>query len=451
MPLRLPAHLIHSIFLLSAAFAETEGTSTASSSASHLSGSFSEIVIGPSVIPSGSITLWDVGFSLRKDWADLRDEEACPVSPNLMTVEPDAPDGDQKLFEAVVSTLHPSDEATVSALLGNPAKEAVEGRPSNNAEESFVSFEEWKKIKLVEEGDDEDSAPSIISSEGHSVGDEGTTVKGSDRTGKDKAGESLVADHYSSKHKSSDRCVPDATDSVLPNEWSQSILITEDSTSAKSTKSASVSPGPQRNRYNYASPDCSARIHSSSPQTQHASSLLHKSRDRYMLTPCKTDEHWVIIELCDEIRVEALDVAAWEFFSGVVRDVRISVGGAEDDGDEEEEMVQGPVKGRGSKWKEVGAFVGKNVRGTQVNLTYPQVPMNPAQGLPSDLCLVRTNVLPSLSPPGLPLLLRYRILLPRLPSQGLWDEPDGGLQVGTEAAHSDSAGEREGEGDFERS
>lgn len=104
------------------------------------------------------------------------------------------------------------------------------------------------------------------------------------------------------------------------------------------------------NRYNYASPDCSARIHSASPLTQHASSLLHKSRDRYMLTPCKADQHWVIVELCDEIRIEAIEISLWEFYSGVIRDIRLSA--AEDDD--------------AKSWKEVATFVGRNVRGVQV-------------------------------------------------------------------------------------
>jgi len=105
------------------------------------------------------------------------------------------------------------------------------------------------------------------------------------------------------------------------------------------------------NRYNYASPDCSARIHSASSQTQHASSLLHKSRDRYMLTPCKAKQHWVVIELCDEIRVEAIEIAVWEFFSGIVREVKLSV-------EQDDTQV----------WKEVESFVGKNVRGVQVSV-----------------------------------------------------------------------------------
>jgi hypothetical protein len=105
-------------------------------------------------------------------------------------------------------------------------------------------------------------------------------------------------------------------------------------------------------RYNYASPDCSARVLSSSALTQHASSLLHKSRDRYMLTPCRADEHWVVIELCDEIRVEALELAVWEFFSGIVRGITVSVGD----------------EAGGSSWSQVGEFVGKNVRGAQVSV-----------------------------------------------------------------------------------
>lgn len=109
--------------------------------------------------------------------------------------------------------------------------------------------------------------------------------------------------------------------------------------------------GKKANRYNYASPDCSARVLSSSPLTQHASSLLHKSKDRYMLTPCRAGEHFVVVELCDEIRISAFEIAVWEFFSGVVRSVRLSVGGEETE-----------------EWKPVGEWVGKNVRGVQVSV-----------------------------------------------------------------------------------
>lgn len=125
-------------------------------------------------------------------------------------------------------------------------------------------------------------------------------------------------------------------------------------------------------RYNYAAPDCGARVLSSSPSTQNAPSILHKSKDRYMLTPCRSDEHWVVVELCDEIRVEAVEVAVWEFFSGIVRSVRVSVG---DDSEGE--------------WSQVGEFVGKNVRGVQVSLT-AAFGLQTANNRPS-LCLRRLD------------------------------------------------------------
>ena len=66
-----------------------------------------------------------------------------------------------------------------------------------------------------------------------------------------------------------------------------------------------------------------------------------------MLTPCKADQHWVTIELCDEIRVEAIDIAMWEFFSGIIREVRLSGRNEEDE------------------FSFVGSFATKNARGSQ--------------------------------------------------------------------------------------
>jgi hypothetical protein len=70
-----------------------------------------------------------------------------------------------------------------------------------------------------------------------------------------------------------------------------------------------------------------------------------------MLTPCKADQHWVVVELCDEIRIESFEISIWEFFSGIVRDVVLSV--ADD--------VDTP------SWDKVGSFVGRNVRGVQAS------------------------------------------------------------------------------------
>lgn len=182
-----------------------------------------------------------------------------------------------------------------------PVEEPVVDHPKGQPD--FVSFEEWKRIRQAEE----DSQPP--------EGPKETTTNDSATDQKEKP-------------------------SSEPPEHSEPVVEVD-------------IPKASGNRYNYASPDCSARIHSASPQTQHASAILHKSRDRYMLTPCKSDQHYVIVELCDEIRIESLEIAVWEFFSGVVRDVKLSVG---EDGDEKD-------------WKEVASFVARNVRGAQVSVT----------------------------------------------------------------------------------
>ena len=119
-------------------------------------------------------------------------------------------------------------------------------------------------------------------------------------------------------------------------------------------------------RYNYASPDCSARVISSSSGSQHASSVLHKSKDRYMLTPCNAKEHWVVIELCDEIRIEAIEIGMFEFFSGVVKDVVLSVDVLEDEDEDDQDVSPGEAQSNKSEWEEVGTFTAKNVRGNQV-------------------------------------------------------------------------------------
>ncbi|WWD03343.1 hypothetical protein V865_001395 [Kwoniella europaea PYCC6329] len=226
--------------------------------------------------------------------------------------------------------------------------------------EPFISFEDWKKIKQAE--DEEREYEEEAGMAGSSVTSESSSAAEAAHPPTD-AIPGRTTSHDSSR--SSDPPMVSSSKSKGKND--QNTISSSQSQSQQ--PSASPPPAPHHNRYNYASPDCSARIHSSSPQTQHASSLLHKSRDRYMLTPCKAKEHWVVVELCDEIRIEAVEVAIWEFFSGVVREVRVSVGGEDDE--EFEDDPADDVTGRSVKWKEVGSFVGKNVRGVQT-FTLPQ-------------------------------------------------------------------------------
>jgi hypothetical protein len=75
---------------------------------------------------------------------------------------------------------------------------------------------------------------------------------------------------------------------------------------------------------NYASPDCGAKILSSNPEAQSASSVLSDKKDEYMLSPC-TDRIWFVIELCDSIQAQRVELANFELFSSPLKSVSISV------------------------------------------------------------------------------------------------------------------------------
>ena len=109
---------------------------------------------------------------------------------------------------------------------------------------------------------------------------------------------------------------------------------------------------PLTDRFNYASLDCSARVHTSHRSAKSASSILSSKRDRYMLSPCDSKEkQFVAVELCDDIRIDTVQLANFEFFSGVFKDFSVSVA----------KTYTTDIDG----WTHVGTYNAKNVRGVQ--------------------------------------------------------------------------------------
>ncbi|GAA98991.1 uncharacterized protein L969DRAFT_51228 [Mixia osmundae IAM 14324] len=110
-------------------------------------------------------------------------------------------------------------------------------------------------------------------------------------------------------------------------------------------------------RTNYASFDCAAAVHRSSKQTKGASSILREAKDRYMLTPCKTPNKFVIIELCEAIEIDTLVLANYEFFSSMFKlfSVKVTDRLAVSTGDTDSEQ-----------WINLGTFRARNVRGLQI-------------------------------------------------------------------------------------
>ncbi|KAF9478205.1 hypothetical protein BDN70DRAFT_880260 [Pholiota conissans] len=112
---------------------------------------------------------------------------------------------------------------------------------------------------------------------------------------------------------------------------------------------------PTTDRFNYASLDCSARVHTSHRSAKSPTSILSSKRDRYMLSPCDTKEQqFVVVELCDDIRIDTVQLANFEFFSGVFKDFTVRVS---------DRYPANPSDL--SAWTTAGSYRAKNVRGVQ--------------------------------------------------------------------------------------
>lgn len=106
-------------------------------------------------------------------------------------------------------------------------------------------------------------------------------------------------------------------------------------------------------RFNYANLDCSARVHTSHRSAKSSSSILSSKKDKYMLSPCSSgkEEQFVVVELCEDIRIDTVQLANFEFFSGVFKEFSVKVAKTyttSDDG-----------------WVLAGTYKAKNVRGVQ--------------------------------------------------------------------------------------
>lgn len=111
---------------------------------------------------------------------------------------------------------------------------------------------------------------------------------------------------------------------------------------------------PLTDRFNYASLDCSARVHLAHKTAKFSSSILSSKKDRYMLSPCKGQKQFVVVELCEDIRIDTVQLANFEFFSGVFKDFTVSVA----------KTYSTEMEG----WTAAGTYKAKNVRGVQVSV-----------------------------------------------------------------------------------
>ncbi|KAI9374915.1 hypothetical protein BJX61DRAFT_532000 [Aspergillus egyptiacus] len=106
-----------------------------------------------------------------------------------------------------------------------------------------------------------------------------------------------------------------------------------------------------KERFNYASFDCAATVLKTNPEAKGSSAVLIENKDSYMLNECRAQNKFLILELCDDILVDTVVLANYEFFSSIFHTFRVSV------------ADRYPAKP--DQWKELGIYEARNTREIQ--------------------------------------------------------------------------------------
>ncbi|PWY70241.1 hypothetical protein BO70DRAFT_373951 [Aspergillus heteromorphus CBS 117.55] len=106
-----------------------------------------------------------------------------------------------------------------------------------------------------------------------------------------------------------------------------------------------------KERFNYASFDCAATVLKTNSECTGSSSVLIENKDSYMLNECRAKNKFLILELCDDILVDTVVLANYEFFSSIFHTFRVSV------------ADRYPAKL--DQWRELGIYEARNTREVQ--------------------------------------------------------------------------------------
>ena len=250
---------------------------------------------------------------------------------------------------AEITTESPPSSAPHST---DPSSSSVSILPSNEPEEpsplegdKFMSFEEWKKQNLQKVGQSEHigrnkadtqaqrKRPVSIHTALDSLGDDAEIeldFSGFIPDGPELASTSAVMESGEAEHVQSDL----------------------EAASTPGVRSRSRNAGTtSKERYNYANFDCSANIRKFNPEATSTGAVLGENKDSYMLNVCSASNKFLILELCDDISIDTIVLANFEFFSSIFRTFRVSV------------SDKYPVKI--DKWMTIGTFEARNTRDVQ--------------------------------------------------------------------------------------
>lgn len=250
-----------------------------------------------------------------------------------------------------------TDGAGASGTVSSESEAELEtDSPFDNA--NFLSFEEWKNRNLAQVGQSPDNVgqgrPAASNQAARrrpvnvnaldSLGDEAEIEIDFSGFGTPVEENSIASNMQRGAQGAGATKATKDEDKVAPSSWA----LSKDA--GKTCKE----------RFNYASFDCAATVLKTNKQAKSSSSILVENKDSYMLNTCSADNKFLIVELCDDILVDTVVLANYEFFSSMFRHFRVSV------------SDRYPVKME--RWRTLGTFEARNSRDIQPFLiTEPQI------------------------------------------------------------------------------
>lgn len=217
------------------------------------------------------------------------------------------------------------------------------------ATESFMSFDEWKAMMLKKSGQDladlkdrkrreaRDADPGV-----------GSGLDGWGEDGEISLDFDVLSDKISEMTATDSARAGSASTNAPGAEVQDTTVYDNGVAHYRRPKDAGKTC---KERFSYSSFDGGATVLKTSPGAQNSKAILVENKDSYMLFTCSQENKFVIVELSEDILVDTVVLANFEFFSSMIRSFRISV------------SDKYPVKM--DKWKDLGTFQARNSRDIQ--------------------------------------------------------------------------------------
>ena len=255
---------------------------------------------------------------------------------------------------AIITLPHTTSTINLQARTSTPIKLAVSQQHEIEGDSeldnaNFLSFEDWKKNNLAQAGQSVETL-----GQGRGVKDFGQDKSRLENINNalDALGDDLEIDLHFSGFGGSAKSEQRHENTVGSSTGTVVDLLERPS---KAPHSRNKDAGKTcKERFNYASFDCAANVLKTSPRCKSSSSVLVENKDSYMLSECGAENKFLIVELCDDILIDTVVLANFEFFSSMFRSFKLSV------------SERYPVKIE--RWKELGTYEARNSREIQAFL-----------------------------------------------------------------------------------